>query len=208
MVATRRSGPLKATPPQVQPEEVAFVVSDLTATFRDKKTKSTVTILDRASGVCKRGTVVGLLGPSGGGKTTLLSLLAGRLAVGGGVSVTGSIEPAPNPSSNAFVYQEDALCAYLTAREHLALAAGLRGTIAPGLAASGAVDDTLRSVGLVDVADRPVGDGKKRGLSGGERKRVAIAAELLHRPSALFLDEPTSGLDAFQAAKVMETLSG
>jgi hypothetical protein len=64
------------------------------------------------------------------------------------------------------------------------------------------------AVGLVDVADRAVGDPKKsRGLSGGERKRVAIGCELLSLPGVLFADEPTSGLDSFQAVNVMQALA-
>lgn len=60
------------------------------------------------------------------------------------------------------------------------------------------VDDLLRKLSLVRAADTVVGDVRRRGISGGERKRLSIGCELLGKPDVLFLDEPTSGLDAFQ----------
>ena len=58
----------------------------------------------------------------------------------------------------------------------------------------------------VEVANSVVGDTKVRGVSGGERKRLNIACELIGRPSLLFLDEPTSGLDSFQAQRLTRLL--
>ena len=69
-----------------------------------------------------------------------------------------------------------------------------------------AVDKVINELGLVNAADTNVGNEKVRGVSGGERKRVAIGMDLLHDPKLIFLDEPTSGLDAFQALNVMTTL--
>ena len=68
------------------------------------------------------------------------------------------------------------------------------------------VDETLANLGLSRVANSPVGDVTKRGVSGGERKRVNIGIELMSSPSILFLDEPTSGLDASSALLVMKSL--
>jgi ABC-type multidrug transport system ATPase subunit len=116
------------------------------------------------------------------------------------------------------------LCSYLTVRESLLMAAELRllsstkknveedATKTPRRRSRGgiyaAVEAVIRTVGLSDVADSLVGDDNKvRGISGGERKRVSIASELLGNPSAMFLDEPTSGLDSYQAAKVMQAVS-
>lgn len=64
------------------------------------------------------------------------------------------------------------------------------------------VDDIIARLGLAKVRATRVGDKKTRGLSGGERKRLSIAVELIARPKLIFADEPTTGLDSFQAHKV------
>lgn len=68
------------------------------------------------------------------------------------------------------------------------------------------VDSLLNALGLDHVQDTLVGSSKTRGLSGGEKKRVAIGVEIVTNPSILFLDEPTSGLDSFSAWKVVRIL--
>ena len=68
------------------------------------------------------------------------------------------------------------------------------------------VEDLIRRLGLSKAADSVVGDKKKRGLSGGEKKRLSIGAELIAEPVLLFTDEPTTGLDSFQAEKVCGSL--
>lgn len=64
------------------------------------------------------------------------------------------------------------------------------------------VEDLIKRLGLTKAADSVVGDKKKRGLSGGEKKRLSIGVELIAQPMLLFTDEPTTGLDSFQAEKV------
>lgn len=64
------------------------------------------------------------------------------------------------------------------------------------------VEELIKRLGLTKAADSVVGDKKKRGLSGGEKKRLSIGAELIAQPTLLFTDEPTTGLDSFQAEKV------
>ena len=64
------------------------------------------------------------------------------------------------------------------------------------------VTDLINRLGLTKSADSVVGGAKKRGLSGGEKKRLSIGAELIAEPMLLFTDEPTTGLDSFQAEKV------
>jgi ABC-type multidrug transport system ATPase subunit len=61
------------------------------------------------------------------------------------------------------------------------------------------VDRTMSDMGLQDCADTPIGNWHLRGLSGGEKRRVSIALEILTRPRMLFLDEPTSGLDRYES---------
>ena len=67
-------------------------------------------------------------------------------------------------------------------------------------------EETITALGLRRVADNQVGDHRRRGLSGGERKRVNIGLELMAKPLACFLDEPTSGLDSYSALMVMSSL--
>lgn len=69
-----------------------------------------------------------------------------------------------------------------------------------------AVDSTLAEMGLLDCADRTIGNWHLRGISGGEKKRLSIAIEILSHPRLLFLDEPTSGLDSASAFFVIQTL--
>ena len=110
----------------------------------------------------------------------------------------------------AYVQQQDVFYSQLTVRETLQTAAELRARAresrSPAERAA-AVDDALRRLGLTKCADTRVGDAKTRGVSGGERKRLALACELVgDSPAVVCADEPTSGLDAFQAQRVMESL--
>lgn len=68
------------------------------------------------------------------------------------------------------------------------------------------VEDVILELGLIKASNTTIGNEKVRGVSGGERKRVSIATQLITDPSVLFLDEPTSGLDGFQAQSVMEAM--
>ena len=172
-------------------------------------------ILDSLSGDIFGGSLLALMGPSGSGKTSLLNALAFRVPKGPGASVSGTIyangEEVATPTKmsriSAYVEQEDALFALSTVRETLTFAAKLR---LPSDATAEEVEDAVSTViadlGLVAAADTVVGNEMIRGISGGERKRVAIGMDLLHDPKLIFMDEPTSGLDAFQALNVMTTL--
>ncbi|GMP59123.1 hypothetical protein CsSME_00022532 [Camellia sinensis var. sinensis] len=107
----------------------------------------------------------------------------------------------------AYVRQEDLFFSQLTVRETLSLAAELQlQEISSVEERDEYVNKLLFKLGLVSCADSRVGDAKVRGISGGEKKRLSLACELIASPSVIFADEPTTGLDAFQAEKVMETL--
>lgn len=107
----------------------------------------------------------------------------------------------------AYVTQDDVLLGTLTVRETIAYSAHLR---LPAAMTEEEVNESIEGViaqmGLQDCADRVIGNWHLRGISGGERKRVSIAIEILTRPSFLFLDEPTSGLDSASAFFVVQTL--
>ncbi len=133
-----------------------------------------------------RGQVVGLLGPSGGGKTTLLRSIVGvQILAGGTVTVLG--EPAGSPGLRSRVgydTQESSVYADLTVRANLTYFAALVG------APRDAVERTMEEVDLTSYADSRVDR-----LSGGQRSRVSLGAALVGSPELLVLDEPTVGLD-------------
>ncbi|PNT71605.1 hypothetical protein BRADI_2g31910v3 [Brachypodium distachyon] len=107
----------------------------------------------------------------------------------------------------AYVTQENVLLGTLTVRETVTYSALLRLPSSMSKAeVRRVVDDTLDEMGLRECAERPVGTWHLRGVSGGEKKRLCIALEILTRPRLLFLDEPTSGLDSASAFSVIETL--
>ncbi|KAF9974569.1 hypothetical protein BGZ73_002004 [Actinomortierella ambigua] len=145
----------------------------------------------------------------GTGKTTLLKALAGQLSSKGVVtsgSITFNNEP-PNgyweSSRVGYLHQEDQLHPFLTPRETLAFVAKIRdGTTSLCPAMQSTIDRLLTSLGLSECADRRVGDMTDVGsggrsarsrFSGGERRRLSVAIQLLNDPTLLFCDEPTSG---------------
>ncbi|CAJ1434077.1 unnamed protein product [Effrenium voratum] len=163
----------------------------------------------------RNGEVLAIVGGSGAGKTTLLDNVAleprqGRRS--GQVLLNGmELDHALFRSSCAYVAQSDACCASLTVKETLRFAASLyQGR---GLGTKTSREDHVRAlleqVGLDACQDVKVGDGVLiRGVSGGQRRRVSLAVELLKKPWVLVLDEPTSGLDSKAAEAIVELLTG
>ena len=138
------------------------------------------------------GELFGLLGPNGGGKTTLLEILATLRRPTTGVARVGGIDVAADPDAArrgiAVVFQHPALDGQLTPTENLRHQGHLYGIAGRTL--------SRRSAELLDrfgVADRA--DDRVKTLSGGLRRRVELAKALLHEPRVLLLDEPTVGLD-------------
>ncbi len=109
---------------------------------------------------------------------------------------------------SAYVLQDDLLHAELTVLETVTYAAKLRlaGKVASDDERDDIVEEVIALMGISHVKDVIIGDTRKKGISGGERKRVCVAIELLTRPKLLFLDEPTSGLDSTTALKVIGAL--
>ena len=149
------------------------------------------TILQPTTLHLRAGELVAIIGESGAGKSTLLKTLAGvSLPTRGNVMIGGEPVQA-RVSEIGYVPQFDIVHDELTVEEALDFAARLR---LPGDAGAEArmarVCEVMAQLGLEERAGVRV-----RRLSGGQRKRVAVGIELLHRPGALFLDEPTTGLD-------------
>lgn len=142
----------------------------------------------------------------------LLNSLCGQVRASPGLSLEGTlrvngVEYEPDELPLAYVKQEDRFFAQMTVRETLVFNAKLRlGANATEAEIGALTESLLGTLGLTKSADTPVGDSTRRGVSGGERKRLAIACELISEPPLLFLDEPLSGLDSFQANNVMARL--
>ena len=139
----------------------------------------------------RRGEIFGLLGPNGAGKTTTVSMCVGLLEpTSGSVQIAGRGRPA-EPSTRAHLGlapQALALYEVLSGRENLRFFADLPGLV--GAEREQRVDWALDFVGRVDRADDRVAV-----YSGGMKRRLNLAAAILHRPELLFLDEPTVGVD-------------
>lgn len=167
-------------------------------------------ILSKCSGEARSGEVVGVLGPSGCGKTTLLSALSGdshgtlkHLSVSGEVRWNGA---SLDPTSVAFMPQMDSLIPTMTVREQLLFTGSLKLDISSDLVKH-RVQKILEELGIEDIAEEYVGGSANiRGISGGERRRVAIGMALVCDPQCIVLDEPLSGLDSYNALIVTKTL--
>ncbi|MEH0541963.1 ATP-binding cassette domain-containing protein [Streptomyces sp. B21-105] len=184
--------------------EISLDVQDLTvAVDRGRKV-----LLDHVSFPVGEKCLLAVVGPSGAGKSTLLGALTGQRPAGHGTVVYDGRDLyrdyAELRQRIGLVPQDDILHAQLTVRSALAYAAELRFPQDTAKAERRErVEEVIRELGLQERADQPV-----HSLSGGQRKRVSVALELLTKPSLLFLDEPTSGLDPGMDRSVMHMLRG
>jgi ABC-type multidrug transport system ATPase subunit/ABC-type multidrug transport system permease subunit len=178
--------------------------------YTDSKTERK--ILENIYGSVKPGEVLAIMGGSGAGKTTLLDILAYKTKRGlvtGDVYINGKTHvPSHAKRVIGFVDQENIMLPTLTVFETVVTSALLR------LPKSMSVEakrmralETLSELGILGIKDQLIGSESTRGISGGEKRRVAIACELVTSPSILFLDEPTSGLDAYNAYNVIESIT-
>ena len=166
-------------------------------------------ILSNVSGYIKRGSVTAIMGASASGKSIFMRALTGRaqnLSITGDFQIEGTdVDQSDLTHSVAYVPQDDILIGELSAREMIRNAAAMKKN-KPMSSIDSDVDRLLSILGLSDVADNPIGTAFVRGLSGGQRKRIDIGAELVAAPQVLFLDEPTSGLDASIAYSVLSSI--
>ncbi len=170
--------------------ESAIVADELVKVYRSRRTE--VRAVDGLSFTVPPGRVFGLLGPNGAGKSTTTKILTTLSAPTAGTArVAGhDVRRAPNAvrASIGYVSQGSSTDPVLTARENLEIVARLRGASAADARSRAA--GLLEDFGLGDASRRPVST-----FSGGMRRRLDVAAALVHRPTVLFLDEPTTGLD-------------
>ncbi|MCP5116800.1 MAG: ABC transporter ATP-binding protein [bacterium] len=161
-------------------------VEQLTHRYGDR------TALSGLSFTVSAGTVFGLLGPNGGGKSTLFRILATMMAPDEGRVTIAGFDVVKQPDEVrgkiGVVFQTQSLDRKLTVEENLSSQGHLYGLSGNNLA--GRISDALTRLGLDDRRGDIVDT-----LSGGLRRRVEIAKALLHRPSVLLMDEPSTGLD-------------
>lgn len=174
-------------------------------------------LVDSVNLVMFPGELVAIMGPSGCGKSTLLNLCSGETKPSAGRVLYDGVELSAAPSSIlpfvGHVAQEDLLHPDLTVNEVLRAHARIRLPADVQAAEIEAkIADVCRSIGLldeergIDLRNQLIGSAEKKGLSGGQKKRVGLAMELLSDPRIIFLDEPTSGLSSYDAKQVIELL--
>jgi len=149
------------------------------------------------------GEILSLLGPNGAGKTTTISIMSGLLGpTSGEVLIAGhSIHARPVDAKRLIgvVPDEIALCSTITARENLALWGKMYGL--RGQKLQQRIDAVLEIAGLTDRANEKV-----ETFSGGMKRRLNIAAGLIHEPKIIFMDEPTVGIDPQSRRRILDTV--
>ncbi|KAH3765451.1 ABC transporter [Pelomyxa schiedti] len=167
-------------------------------------------ILHGVSGYALPSTLTALLGSTGAGKSTLLDILAGWNKTGkvSGTILLNGVAPRKMKHAIGYVTQDDAFIGTQTVFETFMFYANLK---LPQTLSTEAkqicVEQLIAELGLSKCRNSRIGTQFARGISGGERKRVAIGCELITNPGLILLDEPTTGLDSFNSLSVMMLLS-
>jgi len=183
-------------------KEIKVVWLDLKATAHMPKGE-TRQLLTGVSGVARPGEILAVMGPSGSGKTTFLNVLAQvqpKAVVTTGTLIFGGQSYSTTVRNvMSYLYQDELIWPELTVREQLLVNARLRMPSGSSWAEKIAkVDALVSALGLEKCAGTLIGT-LGAGISGGERKRLAVGCELLVNPVILLADEPTSGLDSYMA---------
>jgi ABC-type multidrug transport system ATPase subunit len=185
--------------------KLSFTVENLTYNFNEGQTA-----VDNINFSIEEGKLIGILGASGSGKTTLLNLMSGiQKPTAGKVLINGiEINKDYNTIEGVLGYvpQDDLLIEDLTVFENLYFAACQCFKDKTKEEISTLVDHTLINLGIFEKRDLKIGSPLNKVISGGQRKRLNIALELIREPSVLFLDEPTSGLSSRDSENLMDLL--
>lgn len=181
-------------------------------TYSASTGKETSHILKGVSGFANPGELLAIMGSSGSGKTSLVSILSNQLIPHKNVKITGKvlvndqdISKIDYSSFSKYVMQQDILLPTLTPREALFYSSKLK-LQGSNKIIEEKVNFLLNDLKLTKCADNLIGNETIKGLSGGEKKRVCIGIELISEPVIFILDEPTSGLDSFTAELVISLL--
>ena len=187
------------------PEKIIFEGHDVEFQFKNSDNG-----LQKMNFRVESGNLIGIMGGSGVGKTTLLNLLHGKIKPSSGNSFINGYDI--NHDSDelkgliGFVPQDDMLIEELTVYQNLYFNARLCFGDYNEEQLKNTVHKVLQDLDLYDIHDMQVGDIMNKKVSGGQRKRLNIGLELMREPVVLFIDEPTSGLSSFDSEKVMSLL--
>lgn len=188
-----------------QSQKIVFKAEDLRYVFNDNR--NGIQNLDL---VAKSGTLFGIMGGSGTGKSTLINLLNGNIQPQQGrVTINGvDIHNKANEGNGiiGYVSQDDLLIEELSVYENLYYNAQLCFANMKRSEIRRKTLEMLANLGLLHVRDHKVGSPLQKSISGGQRKRLNIALELIREPSVLFIDEPTSGLSSQDSEKIINIL--
>ncbi len=194
---SRTSEAVRPDPPR-SPEEPLLSVRDASLT-RMRPSGERVDVFSSISFDVRRGEFLCLIGPSGSGKSSLLSILAGLDRPTSGTIAFGGVDDPPPGPERAFLFQEPALFPWLSIRGNVDLALRLAGVEAGD--ARERADDWLERMELVAVADR-----QPHELSAGMKQRAAMARALACDPVVLLADEPFGALDALARERLQGSL--
>ncbi|CAK9794780.1 ATP-binding cassette sub-family G member 1 [Anthophora quadrimaculata] len=193
--------------PKRPPVDLAF--TDLTYNVREGGKNNVKTILKSVSGRLQSGQLTAIMGPSGAGKSTLLNILTGYKSTGveGSITMNGHER---NLSAfrklSCYIMQDNQLHANLSVAEAMKVAANLKlGSHVSKVEKEEVIQEILETLGLSEHRRTMTSN-----LSGGQKKRLSIALELVNNPPIMFFDEPTSGLDSsscFQCISLLKTLA-
>ncbi|HBQ81433.1 MAG TPA: ABC transporter [Bacteroidales bacterium] len=185
--------------------KISFTVENLTYRFTENQPA-----IDNISFSVEEGKLIGIMGSSGSGKTTLLNLMCGIIKPSSGsIKINGlDINRSSGAVEGVFGYvpQDDLLIEDLTVFENLYYAACQCFRDKNREELTILVNLTLGNLGLLEKRDLKVGSPFNKVISGGQRKRLNIALELIREPLVLFLDEPTSGLSSRDSENLMDLL--
>ena len=185
--------------------KISFTAENLSFNFREGDPA-----INNISFSVEEGKLIGILGASGSGKTTLLNLISGiQKPTSGSIRINGLDVFSDSKKLEGvfgFVPQDDLLIEDLTVFENLYFSACQCFRHKTGKELTELVDKVLTNLGLYEKRELKVGSPFNKIISGGQRKRLNIALELIREPLVLFLDEPTSGLSSRDSENLMDLL--
>lgn len=186
-------------------ESIDIIFEDVTYTVRLGCRKKEKEILHKINGRLPSKQLIALMGPSGAGKSTLLNVLSGfrETGVNGSILINGRNRCLNNfRKCSAYITQDDRLESLLTVIESMRIATDLKlPSNTPPHEKEMIIENILSTLGLYEHMHTRSGK-----LSGGQKKRLSIALELVNNPTVMFLDEPTTGLDSSSCMQVVKLL--